>query len=102
MTEDDWTEVDLTENMYYDVCEKITTHGLVLAGCTSDYANLVSGHSYSIAGFGGDVNNGKCVHVRNPWGQLGGQTGEYSGSEAKVISTEIDGEFVIKLSEFCK
>ena len=101
-TEDDWTEVDVTEDMYYDVCEKLTTHGLVLAACTTDYSNLVSGHSHSVTGFGGDVHHGKCVRVRNPWGQLGGQTGEYLGPEAKVLSTEIDGEFVIKWSEFCK
>ena len=105
MTGDDWTEVDTTEDMYHDVCDKIAAHGLVLAGCFdnwqfdyyTDTVNLVSGHAYSLTGFGGDVNHGKCVRVRNPWGQ-----GEYSGTEANVLNTQIDGEFVIKWSEFCK
>ena len=105
MTGDDWTEVDTTEDMYHDVCDKIAAHGLVLAGCFdneqldyyTDTVNLVSGHAYSLTGFGGDVNHGKCVRVRNPWGQ-----GEYSGTEANILNTQIDGEFVIKWSEFCK
>ena len=105
MTGDDWTEIETTEDMYHDVCDKIAAHGLVLAGCFDNWAfeyyaeevELVSSHAYSLTGFGGDVNHGKCVRVRNPWGHK-----EYSGAEANVLNTQMDGEFVIKWSEFCK
>ena len=98
MTGDDWTEVDTTEDMYHDVCDKIAAHGLVLAACLNrNTVKLESGHAYSLTGFGGDVNHGKCVRVRNPWGH-----GEYSGTEANILNTKIDGEFVIEWPEFCK
>ena len=105
MTGDDWTEVETNEDMYHDVCDKIASHGLVLAACFNNWSfdyytgavDLVSGHAYSITGFGGDVNQGKCVRVRNPWGQ-----GEYSGPEANILNTDMDGEFVIKWTEFLK
>jgi hypothetical protein len=101
MTGIEWTEVRTTEDMYYDICDKLTAHGLVLAACfgsniRSKY-NLVHAHAYSITGFGGDVNQGKCLRVRNPWG-----AGEYSGEEAHVLNKKMDGEFVIKWEEFVK
>ena len=56
---------------------------------------IYSGHAYSITGFGGDVVQGKCVRLRNPWG-----SGEYKGSEANVLNDKEDGEFVLKWDTF--
>ena len=58
---------------------------------------LISSHAYSITGFGGDVNHGKCLRLLNPWGHY-----EYTGSESHVLNDVDDGEFVIKWTEFCK
>merc|ERR1719436_2053630 len=107
MTGDEWKEVTTTEDMYFDICEKLSSHGLVLAGCltySASWVNLVPGHAYSVTGFGGDVTQGKCLRVRNPWGsayQEGrGSSAEYGGSEANILNTKLDGEFVIKWPEF--
>ena len=79
-------------------CDFISSHGLVLAGTQSgDHLNLVSGHAYSLTGFGGDVNHGKCIRIRNPWGQL-----ENIGSEPNILNHDADGEFVLKWDTFCK
>ena len=84
--------------MRIEVCDFISSHGLVLAGTQSgDHLNLVSGHAYSLTGFGGDVNHGKCIRIRNPWGQL-----DVIGSEPNMLNHDADGEFVLKWDTFCK
>ena len=107
MTGQEWKEVTTTEDMYFDICEQLSSHGLIFAGCTSYYGligNIVPGHAYSVTGFGGDIIQGKCLRVRNPWGsayqEMRGGLVEYSGSEANVLNTNLDGEFVIKWEEF--
>ena len=101
MTGIEWKETDTTEDLYHDICDKLTSNGLVLAACLGSNwrHNLVPGHAYSVTGFGGDVNQGKCLRVRNPWGT---GDGEYTGDEAHVLNAKLDGEFVIKWEEFVK
>ena len=107
MTGIEWKEINTTEDLYYDICENLSSHGLVLAGClTSNNVNLPSGHAYSVTGFGGDVTQGKCLRVRNPYGyeypDSPNWSTEYDGSEANILNTKMDGEFVIKWEEFVK
>ena len=109
MTGDELTEIYTTDDLYYDICEKLSSHGLVLAAIFTywaEWVDLVPGHAYSVTGFGGDVTQGKCLRVRNPWGsayQVGrGKSAEYGGSEANILNTKLDGEFVIKWEEFVR
>ena len=103
MTGDEWKEIGDFHDMYYDVADYITSHGLVLAATKGqgeeDFGSIgiYSGHAYSITGFGGDVLQGKCVRLRNPWG-----SGEYLGSEANILNDKEDGEFVLKWNTFCQ
>ena len=105
MTGYEWKNIDTeeTDQMYYDICDKISSIGLVFAAClgTKEHnvrdIGLISSHAYSITGFGGDVNHGKCLRLLNPWGHY-----EYTGSESHVLNDVDDGEFVIKWTEFCK
>jgi hypothetical protein len=98
MTGDSWKEEWEFTDMYKETCEFISSHGLVLAGTRSgDKLGIVSGHAYSVTGFGGDVTNGKCIRVRNPWGKT-----EYIGSEADILNDKEDGEFVLKWETFCE
>ena len=107
MTGVEWKEINTIEDLYYDICENLSSHGLVLAGClTRNNVNLPSGHAYSVTGFGGDVTQGKCLRVRNPYGyeypDSPGWSTEYDGSEANILNTKMDGEFVMKWTEFVK
>jgi hypothetical protein len=108
MTGVEWKEIDTTEDLYYDICEKLSSHGLVLCACmvgSAGSVNLVSGHAYSVTGFGGDVTQGKCLRVRNPYGYAypdSTRSTEYQASEANILNTKMDGEFVIKWEEFVK
>ena len=98
MTGQEWEQITVQDDMYYDVADYITSHGLVLAGGTKgdESSGIVLKHAYSVTGFGGDVVHGKCLRLRNPWG-----TGEYEGVEAHILNNnKEDGEFVIKWDTF--
>ena len=101
LTGNEWEDISDFRHMYHDVCDHIASDGLVMAS-TPDSDGLKSkgltrGHAYSVTGFGGSVLFGKCVRVRNPWGNYM----EWKGEVANVLNKEEDGEFVMKWDDFC-